>query len=100
MLLANGTQEWQNGALANGLGHSLDVVRAIHGLESVSEAARRSSPFFRGKDEDLAVVSLIFERDVPVSLTVGITPTPDHPNERAGDHLYRVMGAEVAVNGR
>ncbi|WP_026876575.1 Gfo/Idh/MocA family protein [Jiangella gansuensis] len=94
LLLAEGTTEWQNGALANGLGHSLDIVRAIIGLEATSVAAWRSSPFFAGRDEDLAVLSLTFEHDVPVSLTVGRTPTKGHPNGIAGDHLYRVMGSE------
>lgn len=94
LLLAEGTSEWQNGALANGLGHSLDIVRAILGLEPTSVAAWRSSPFFDGQDEDLAVLSLSFDHDVPVSLTVGRTPTKGHPNGVAGDHLYRVMGSE------
>lgn len=95
--LATGDDAWPHGELANFLCYPLDIARAVLALEPRSVAAWRSRPFSDSADdgqEDVAVLSIMFDHEVPVSITVGRTAVPAHDAGAHGEHRYRIMGSE------
>ena len=83
------------GEFMNFLGYPIETVQYLTGLEITDVYASAGNYFFephREHDvEDFGVALLTLERGVIATVTVGRTPTPNHP--RGGEHTVRVHGS-------
>ena len=85
-------------ALERALLDSLDVIRSVLALEAQTVAAwfhpRSDGAGTRSATDGHAVLSMQYERDVPVSLTAGTMLAPSGSSDRVQLHHYRIMGSE------
>lgn len=80
------------GALIDHLVHVLDAMRFVTGLEAEEVLAETATLFVDTEVEDSALVSLVFEGDVPASIDPSWSVTPESAWDY--DFYLRLLGTE------
>jgi predicted dehydrogenase len=83
------------GALIDHSVHVLDAMRFVTGLEPVEVLAETATLFVDTAVEDSALVSVVFDGDVPASIDPSWSVTPESPWDY--DFYLRVLGSEGSL---